>query len=101
MKGAIRCLILGHRPNELFEYSRVGVHRFTYCVHCGQSVTHIVGADRPLPVGAITDLQRQERLMDAIDIVLREALTEHGLPFKKHRKKPVPLREKPLSGDAR
>lgn len=108
----IRCLLFGHKPSEMFEYGRFGAHRLSYCERCGQGVTQLVSVDRPLPHGFKTNEEREDewlekvearftssrfadKLMDEVDIVIREVLEEHGLSKNpRARATPVNKRER-------
>lgn len=54
MTAPFWCLFRGHVPNQMYEFSRSGMHRATYCERCGVQVTHVVSVGRPLPEGAVT-----------------------------------------------
>jgi hypothetical protein len=110
----IRCLLFGHRPHPTFEFQRLDLRRLTYCERCGQGFTHVVSSDYPLPEGAKSRREYNEELAhlvvmglrgrlvretdqftDEIDIVIREALEEHGFPKKpRARATPVNKRQK-------
>lgn len=90
----IKCLLFGHKPDEMFEYQRVGNRRLTHCERCGQGVTEIVAVGRPLSANLTKEYERTkeanreaarvvgyvvaDRMSDEIEALINLAITAKG-----------------------